>query len=120
MKASKFSDAQKAFILKQGNDGMPVAEVYHAVIKGIARQEAELEAAAQRKAETDTRWKAKLEARREAQRQAQEAKREAERLEEEALRQREYSVKRAAHWSRLRASAASARHRYSCEVRHRT
>ena len=27
MKASKFSDAQKAFILKQGNDGMPVADV---------------------------------------------------------------------------------------------
>ncbi len=27
MKASKFSDAQKAFILKQGAEGMPVAEV---------------------------------------------------------------------------------------------
>jgi putative transposase len=27
MKASKFSDAQKAFILKQGNDGVPVAEI---------------------------------------------------------------------------------------------
>ena len=27
MKASKFSDAQKAFILKQGGDGMPVADV---------------------------------------------------------------------------------------------
>ena len=27
MKASKFSDAQKAFILKQGTDGMPVADV---------------------------------------------------------------------------------------------
>ena len=27
MKASKFSDAQKAFILKQGNDGLPVAEI---------------------------------------------------------------------------------------------
>ncbi len=27
MKASKFSDAQKAFILKQGEDGTPVAEV---------------------------------------------------------------------------------------------
>ena len=27
MKASKFSDAQKAFILKQGRDGMPVAEI---------------------------------------------------------------------------------------------
>ncbi|MER9158401.1 hypothetical protein [Mesorhizobium sp. M0778] len=26
MKASKFSDAQKAFILKQGADGIPVAE----------------------------------------------------------------------------------------------
>ena len=27
MKASGFSDAQKAFILKQGTDGMPVADV---------------------------------------------------------------------------------------------
>ena len=27
MKASKFSDAQKAFILNQGSDGMPVADV---------------------------------------------------------------------------------------------
>jgi putative transposase len=27
MKASKFSDAQKAFIIKQGQDGMPVAEI---------------------------------------------------------------------------------------------
>lgn len=27
MKASKFSEAQKVFILKQGNDGMPVPEV---------------------------------------------------------------------------------------------
>jgi putative transposase len=27
MKASKFSDAQKAFILKQGVDGMPVADI---------------------------------------------------------------------------------------------
>jgi putative transposase len=27
MKASKFSDAQKAVILKQGADGMPVAEI---------------------------------------------------------------------------------------------
>ena len=27
MKASKFTDAQKAFILKQGEDGLPVAEV---------------------------------------------------------------------------------------------
>jgi len=27
MKASKFSEAQKAFILKHGNDGMPVAEI---------------------------------------------------------------------------------------------
>ena len=27
MKASKFSDAQKAFIIKQGEDGMSVAEV---------------------------------------------------------------------------------------------
>lgn len=27
MKASKFSDAQKAFILKQGEEGAPVAEI---------------------------------------------------------------------------------------------
>ena len=27
MKASRFSDAQKAFILMQGADGMPVADV---------------------------------------------------------------------------------------------
>ncbi len=27
MKASKFSDDQKAFILKQGSDRMPVAEI---------------------------------------------------------------------------------------------
>jgi putative transposase len=27
MKASKFSDSQKAFILKQGYDGVPVAEI---------------------------------------------------------------------------------------------
>jgi putative transposase len=27
MKASNFSDAQKAFILKQGDDGVPVAEI---------------------------------------------------------------------------------------------
>jgi len=27
MKASKFSDAQKAVILKQGADGMPVADI---------------------------------------------------------------------------------------------
>jgi putative transposase len=27
MKASKFSDAQKAFILKEGTDGMPVADI---------------------------------------------------------------------------------------------
>ncbi len=26
MKASRFSDAQKAFILKQGTDGMPVED----------------------------------------------------------------------------------------------
>ena len=29
MKASKFTDAQKAFILKQGADGRPVAEICH-------------------------------------------------------------------------------------------
>ncbi len=27
MKASKFTEAQKAFILKQGNEGVPVAEI---------------------------------------------------------------------------------------------
>ncbi len=27
MKASRFSEAQKAFILKQGADGMPVADI---------------------------------------------------------------------------------------------
>jgi len=27
MKASKFTDAQKAFIIKQGEEGMPVAEI---------------------------------------------------------------------------------------------
>jgi putative transposase len=27
MKPSKFSDAQKAFILKQGSDGVPVGEI---------------------------------------------------------------------------------------------
>jgi putative transposase len=27
MKASKFSEAQKAFILKQGSDGIPVADI---------------------------------------------------------------------------------------------
>ena len=27
MKATKFTDAQKAFILKQGSDGMPVAHI---------------------------------------------------------------------------------------------
>jgi hypothetical protein len=27
MKAAKFSDAQKVFILKQGSDGMPVADI---------------------------------------------------------------------------------------------
>jgi putative transposase len=28
MKASKFSDAQKAFIIKQGEEGTPVAEIW--------------------------------------------------------------------------------------------
>jgi len=27
MKASKFTDAQKAFVVKQGEEGMPVAEI---------------------------------------------------------------------------------------------
>jgi putative transposase len=31
MKASRFSDAQKAFILKQGADGVPVAEMSDAL-----------------------------------------------------------------------------------------
>ena len=43
MKASKFTDAQKAFILKQGADGHPVAEIcrkagYPAVGLSKARQ----------------------------------------------------------------------------------
>jgi putative transposase len=29
MKASKFTDAQKAFVIKQGEDGTPVAEICH-------------------------------------------------------------------------------------------
>lgn len=28
MKASKFSDAQKTFVLKQAEDGVPIVEVY--------------------------------------------------------------------------------------------
>ncbi len=32
MKASKFSEAQKAFILKQGADGVTVAEICRATI----------------------------------------------------------------------------------------
>ena len=35
MKASTFSDAQKAFILKQGADGVPVSEM---VLSGKPRQ----------------------------------------------------------------------------------
>lgn len=31
MKASKFTDAQKAFIIKQGEDRTPVAEIYRKV-----------------------------------------------------------------------------------------
>lgn len=27
MKASQFSDAQKAFVLKQGDEGVPIAEI---------------------------------------------------------------------------------------------
>lgn len=37
MKASSFSDARKAFILKQGADGIPVAEA----ARGRERQAAE-------------------------------------------------------------------------------
>ena len=29
MRASKFSDAQKAFVLRRAEDGVPVAEVQH-------------------------------------------------------------------------------------------
>jgi putative transposase len=29
MKASKFTDAQKAFVIKKGNEGRPVAEICH-------------------------------------------------------------------------------------------
>jgi putative transposase len=32
MKASKFSDAQKAFILRQGADGVPVADICRKVV----------------------------------------------------------------------------------------
>ena len=35
MKASKFLDAQKAFMLKQGDDGVPVAEIWRK--KGISQ-----------------------------------------------------------------------------------
>ena len=37
MKASKFTDAQKAFILKQGADGYPVAEwTYPEKVEGLS------------------------------------------------------------------------------------
>ena len=39
MKASKFSDAQKAFILKQGSDGVPVADICRKA--GMSRAELE-------------------------------------------------------------------------------
>jgi hypothetical protein len=43
MKASKFSDAQKAFILKQGNDGVPVAEItLKRIRRGAFKRVAEL------------------------------------------------------------------------------
>lgn len=32
MKASKCLDARKAFVLKEGDDGIPVAEIYKLVI----------------------------------------------------------------------------------------
>lgn len=32
MKASKFSDAPNAFILKQGDDGMPLAKISRSVL----------------------------------------------------------------------------------------
>ncbi len=35
MKASKFSDAQKAFILKQGDDGVTVAEICRKAVSGL-------------------------------------------------------------------------------------
>jgi hypothetical protein len=36
MKASQFSDAQKAFILREGADGIPVADIYRKA--GISRR----------------------------------------------------------------------------------
>jgi putative transposase len=39
MKASNFSDAQKSFIIKQGEDGTPVAEICRKA--GISPQSAE-------------------------------------------------------------------------------
>ena len=49
MKASQFSDAQKAFILKQGNDGVPVADICRTA--GISR-------ATYFKLEEEVRWHA--------------------------------------------------------------
>jgi len=37
MKASKFSEAQKAFIVKQGEEGAPVAEISYSNSGFIAR-----------------------------------------------------------------------------------
>jgi putative transposase len=42
MKASKFSDAQKAFMLKQGSDGAPLANICRKA--GISRHVFQLEA----------------------------------------------------------------------------
>jgi hypothetical protein len=36
MKASKFSDAQNAFIIKQGEEGKPVAEIFR--MSGLTQQ----------------------------------------------------------------------------------
>ena len=46
MKSSKFSDAQKAFILKQGADGIPVADLCRKA--GIRRLTGEGEALAEK------------------------------------------------------------------------
>lgn len=38
MKASKFSDAQKAFILKQGHEGVAVSEICRRAGRGFRQQ----------------------------------------------------------------------------------
>lgn len=46
MKASKFSDAQKAFIIKQGEDGTPVAGISQATYFSWKKKHAGRHAAA--------------------------------------------------------------------------